>query len=301
MSELTTYQPRTELTAPSAAHALVEWAQSADAAYHLAQKIISTSFCPQQFRNKPAEAAAAMLAGAEVGLSPMTALRAFDVIQGVAAPRAITLRAVAQAHGCEFITVSETDAEVIMRARRRGSQEWETVTWDMKRAQGLGLTGKDNWRKQPRAMLVARATAELARRVASDAILGIGYASEEVADVAPYEAPAPVEPPKRTVTRQRKEPAPAPEPEEPPLEEPEPPEPVDKPAITKQQLTKLHILLKEAGLEDRDTALKVLSDIAGRDVDTSKALTREEASRAIDALSDNPDPEPVEWEQEAER
>lgn len=164
---------------PYQAQSLVSWAQEADAAYVLAERMVATSFCPTTFKGKPAEAAAAVLAGAEVGLSPLAALRSFDIIQGVAAPRALTLRAIAQAAGCHFQTVEESERKVVMRAKRPGG-EWETVTWTIERAQRLKLTGKDNWAKQPQAMLVARATAELARRVAADRILGLGYAAEEV-------------------------------------------------------------------------------------------------------------------------
>ena len=44
-----------------------------------------------------------------------------------------------------------------------------------------------NWKKQPGAMLVARATSEACRLVAADAILGIGYSSEEIADGGSYD------------------------------------------------------------------------------------------------------------------
>ena len=112
---------------PAAAHALIDWARSADAAYSLAERLCATSFVPSQFKGKPVEAAAAMLAGSEVGLSPMASLRAFDVIQGVAAPRALTMRAIAQSKGHEFITDEATPAKVRMRGRRRGTSEWQEV------------------------------------------------------------------------------------------------------------------------------------------------------------------------------
>lgn len=166
---------------PSTQIDLAAWARSADAAARLAVSIVGTSFVPSAFRNKPEEAAAAILAGAEVGLSPLASLRAFDVIQGAAAPRAITLRAVAQSIGCEFRTVEESPREVVMEARRLGG-EWERVEWTIERAGQMGLTGKDNWKRQPQSMLVARATSDLARRVAADAIMGLGYSAEEVQD-----------------------------------------------------------------------------------------------------------------------
>jgi hypothetical protein len=170
-----------------AVHRLGEWAQSADAAYQVAERLASSAFVPAQFKGKPVELTAAILSGLEVGLSPMAAMRAFDVIQGQAAARAITLRAIAQSHGHEMVVVESTSARCKMKGKRKGSDEWQHVTWDTARAQGLGLLGKDNWKKQPGAMLLARATSELARLIASDAILGIGYSAEEVADGGTFE------------------------------------------------------------------------------------------------------------------
>lgn len=324
MSELVQYdaQPRS----------LVSWAQEADAAYVLAERMVGTAFCPAQFKGKPAEAAAAVLAGAEVGLSPLAALRSFDIIQGVAAPRALTLRAIAQAHGAQFQTTEETERKVVMRARRAGG-EWETVTWTIERAMKLGLTGKDNWKKQPQAMLVARATAELARRVAADAILGLGYAVEEVDDdsprgtasrtVARKSSPgraalpsgptAPDDDPwsrdaqvTSTSTLRRVEDVELPNDE--PVAEAKPSFPEreqddggvtptgDRPGyITKAQLRMLHALLNQAGMgEDRDRALAFYAEHGGtgRKVESSKDLTRVEATRVLDALvarTDEPD------------
>jgi hypothetical protein len=300
---------------------LATWAQEADAAYQLAQRLTDTSFCPQQFRGKPAEAAAAMLAGSEVGLSPMASLRSFDVIQGQAAPRALTLRAIAQSHGCEFVTVSETSTKVEMRGRRRGG-EWESVTWTMERARGLGLVGKDNWKKQPQAMLVARATAELARRIAADALLGIPYAVEEIdePDVpatgtrtvarATMEQPAagqsPVSPSPAPQARARKTAASLPD--GPPLPgeddgdpEPAPPTPApvappapeaprgpdvaeDSAGVTNPQLRLLNVLCNEQGLKDRNARLDYVGRVLGRPVGSAKEMTKEEASRVIEAL-----------------
>lgn len=306
---------------------LVTWAQEADAAYLLAERMVGTSFCPAQFKGKPIEAAAAVLAGAEVGLSPLAALRSFDIIQGVAAPRALTLRAIAQAMGCQFQTVEEDDRRVVMRARRPGG-EWETVTWTIGRAQQLGLTGKDNWKKQPQAMLVARATAELARRVAADRILGLGYAAEE----QEYDEPATA---KRTVQRKAMPEAPAltavPEPEAqqapgrrgglrrvadvdlPPLPDEDrvgPSEPEESPApsqpaaapgdrpgyATKAQLRMLHAVENTAGISEREDRLALYSQFAGRRIESSNDLTRIDCTRIIDhlnAIADDPvDPEP---------
>jgi hypothetical protein len=169
---------------------LVEWAEAARAAHQIAVSLVKTSFVPAQFRDKPEEATAAILAGGEVGLSPMASLRSFDIIQGVAAPRALTLRAVVQAHGHEVWEEKESATEAKVCGRRAGSTTVQSSTWTLDRASRLGLTGRDQWKKQPQAMLVARATSEVCRRVAADAILGIPYSSEELAD-AEGDTPAP--------------------------------------------------------------------------------------------------------------
>jgi hypothetical protein len=166
---------------------LRDWADAATAAYRVAQSLCKTSFVPVHYRGKPEEATAAILAGNELDLSPIASLNAFYPIQGTSAPKAITLRAVVQARGHEITLVETTEQRCVMRGRRRGAQDWQQVTWTLQRATRLGLTQREQWKKQPQAMLVARATSEIARLIASDALMGIPYSYEELADTIPPE------------------------------------------------------------------------------------------------------------------
>lgn len=163
---------------------LLEWGRAADAVYRVAEKIVGTPFCPQQYRNKPHEATAAILAGSEIGLSPMAALRAFDVIQGQAAPRAITIRAVVLSKGHKIRPIEWTDEVCILEGQRKGETDWQRVEWNRARAEQLGLWTKSEWKKQPKTMLRARADSEIGRLIAADAILGIPYSAEELEDGA---------------------------------------------------------------------------------------------------------------------
>lgn len=174
--------------------ALAQWAQAADAAYRLAETLCSTQFAPTAYRGKPEEATAAILAGAEVGLSPMASLRAFDSIQGTPAPKALTLRAIAQGLGHEVKVLESTAQRAVVAGRRKGDTDWQTSTWDLGRAREMQLLGKQQWKQQPAAMLVARATAEVCRWIASDAIMGMPYTAEEIRDqgvVRQIDRPAP--------------------------------------------------------------------------------------------------------------
>ncbi|WP_405960754.1 hypothetical protein OG235_27705 [Streptomyces sp. NBC_00024] len=173
---------------------LMAWAQEADLAYQMAQKLAATSFVPQSLRGKPGDITAAILAGAELGLKPMATLKSIDVIQGTPALRAHAMRAVVQQQGHDIELVESDDTRCVMRGRRKGSENWQEIEWTVDRARLMGLLGKDQWKKNPKGMLIARATGELSRLIASDALHGMPYASEEyegftTGQVLPAKAP----------------------------------------------------------------------------------------------------------------
>ncbi|NUQ95178.1 MAG: hypothetical protein HOY79_00995 [Streptomyces sp.] len=191
-----TTQPNTlPAPAPTAGTtALMAWAQEADLAYQMAQKLAATSFVPQSLRGKPGDITAAILAGAELGLKPMATLKSIDVIQGTPALRAHAMRAVVQNQGHEIELVESTDTHCVMRGRRKGAEAWQQIEWTIDRARLMGLLNKDQWKKNPKGMLVARCTGELCRLIASDALHGMPYVSEELegttyGEIVPQKAP----------------------------------------------------------------------------------------------------------------
>lgn len=162
---------------------LVQWAQAATAAYQFAEAVCSTQAVPAGYKGKPQEAAAAILAGSEVGLSPMASLRAFDNIQGTPAPKAITLRAIVQGRGHDLEVIEADAKHCIVEGRRKGSDRWQRLEWTIERAAQAGYVAKNpRWKADPTAQLVARATAEMSRWLDSAAIMGMPYAAEEVRD-----------------------------------------------------------------------------------------------------------------------
>lgn len=172
---------------------LEAWARDAIAISNIAANIATTSLAGQ-YRGKPDEVTAVILAGHELGIQPMTSLKSIDVIQGQPALRAHAMRGLLQSKGHEIELVESDDTHCVMRGRRKGADEWQQVVWDIPRAQRLGLMGKDQWKKQPKTMLINRATGEICRLVASDALHGMPYAAEELdgyahAEIAPQQAP----------------------------------------------------------------------------------------------------------------
>jgi hypothetical protein len=281
---------------PEAAQRLVQWAQAAQAAYDLAQRLITTSFAPVQYKGKPDEAAAAILAGSEVGLSPLAALRAFDVIQGTAAPRALTLRAILQSLGHDIVYDEQTPERVTGRGRRKGSTEWQHAEWTIQRATQLGLTGKEQWKKQPQTMLVARLTSELARMIAADAILGIPYTAEELRDSDIIDA-VPTRPRVTAADITRRTPDLQHKPDPPVDHEPEPVEPSQEPPadvtdasepINPQQMKYLHTVFSNKGFAGRDDRLSYIKTFHNIDVESTKDLTAAEAQTIVTALKELP-------------
>lgn len=172
--------PATGPTPEKQASALILWAQEARQAAGIATSLAKTSFVPASLRGKPEDITAAILAGQELGLRPMATLRSMDVIQGTPALRAHAMRGLVQSHGHEVELVSSSPEHCVMRGRRAGSETWQEVTWTIERAALMKLTEKAEWKKQPQTMLIARASGEICRLIASDVLHAMPYAAEEL-------------------------------------------------------------------------------------------------------------------------
>jgi hypothetical protein len=255
-----------------------------------------------------ANIAATLLTGKEVGLEPMAALRSIVVINGTPAINAFAARALVVARGHELWLVESTATRCVYQGRRHGSDRTQQSVWTIDRAKDLGLAGKPNWRQQPIAMLIARATAECARLVAPEVLLGLPYIVEELEDVAGDAAPTePTGPaPARRTAQRRRQPTTPPPPatlpapaaaapeDEPPLDDQPAPATArrgredDDPAtddITTAQLRALQAGFKDVGINDRKNRLEITRQIIGRHINSATQLTRAEASTVIDGLN----------------
>ena len=280
---------------------LVAWAEGLQAAAQLATALAETSFVPDHFRGKPEECAAAILCGDELGLSPTQALRSIYVVGGKPALYARAMVALVMSHGHEVWTTEDTPTRVTVSGRRRGTNHVETVTWTHDRARQAGYLRTRRYVEDPQAMLYARASGDVARRVAPDVLSGVAGNVEELelAGTTTLEVVRePQQPPARTAKRKALPPRPAPE--EPDLDEAPPPEqePAPErtepeeaqaeegpPAITRAQLRMLQASYKDAGISDRSERLAHASGVIGRDISSANDLTKDEASRVLDAVT----------------
>ena len=282
---------------------LLEWSQELDAAGRIAGVLCSTEFVPKGLRGSVEATAAAILTGRELGLSPMNSLANIFVVQGRPAMYARSMVALVLSHGHEIERTAATEQAVTVRARRKGSQNWQTFEWTMARAQKAGYTSNALYGKDPIAMLTAKAQTEACRTMFADVLSGMAATSVE--EIELNDAPA-VEPPqsgaaptveKRTVKRKPRAKAPEPSvpdlPETPapePEEDDEPAEAGDAPVMSdRAQWVQAGQLMTDLGIEDKaDKAQEMRAWATGqgiaRDLPSMAALTRDECDGFIGYL-----------------
>ena len=148
----------------------------------LADQIAKTDFVPKAMRGNPGAIVACVLSGNELGIGPMQSLQKIHVIEGRPAMAAELMRALILGAGHDLWVEDQTSTKCTIAGQRAGSTHVTRVTWTIDDAKRANLAGKPVWRSYPRAMLLARATAEIARMVFPDVLAGLSYASEEVED-----------------------------------------------------------------------------------------------------------------------
>ena len=275
---------------------LVAWAEGLAAAHRIGPALCATAFAPAHFRGKPEEAAAAIMFGDEIGLSPTQSLRSIFVISGTPSLYARQMDALVMHHGHEVWTVEKSDAKVTVAGKRRGSNHVHEETWTTARATKAGYTNNKKYATDPQAMLYARAAADVCRQIAPDALAGLAYTVEEleIADqpttTVKRATPAAVTTAKRAAPKQQAEPdlepaAPAAE-EAPPVDaEPGFDEPIEAPQLmTPRTRGQLFALFTEKGIEDRDEQIRGITHIIGHPIASRSELTEDEARQVVAVL-----------------
>lgn len=197
----------TGATAGAALGVLDLYADAIDKAYGFAEKLCRTPLVGNVYRGKPADAAVAILYGAEIGLNPIQSLQQIFTVHGTPAIYARTMVALLKRRGYRFQTVESGDDKVTVTGTSP-TGDTETSTWTIARADKAGyvpqidpktgefkknsngkLIGNEKYLTDPQAMLYAKAAGEVCRKLAPDVLLGISRSHE---DLESEPAPAPV-------------------------------------------------------------------------------------------------------------
>ena len=220
--------------------------QNLSEAMTLAKALFGSGLLPRTIKTQQ-DLLIIMMTGKELGLSTMQSVRSIWVLDGKPQLSADLLVGLVKRHRdvCEWFRVLEQTAErAVVETKRVGTPEPERFSYTLDDAKTAQLLGKDNWRKHPKDMLLARACARAARKVYPDLTANM-YLPDELEDARQPERelnPPPKASPEASfspeavkmadeATKQAAPPKPAPPPiTEPPPEPTPPPMPIPPPA-----------------------------------------------------------------------
>lgn len=174
------------------------------AIFELAKQLVPTGMLPTWIK-QPGQAVAIILAGRELGMEPMRALRSLQMVQGKVVEAADSQLGRFKAAGgkATFLRLEDTGAELKL-THPNGDEHVEMFT--IAQAKAAGLTSKDIWQKYARAMLRSRVITAGLKSVGWDGTVG-EYDPEEAEEIGkPALAAAPTVMQPRRLSERKPEP-----------------------------------------------------------------------------------------------
>lgn len=159
-------------------------ARAMETAVKIANGLSRTQMVPDHFRQaNGGEAAmynlaAAILYGAELGLSAVQSAQNVFVVRGKPAVYSRTMAAQVRRAGYILEEEEATDKKVVWKGLR--DDTWARSEWTIERAQAAGYTSNKLYQTNPTEMLRAKCIAEVCRIKYQDVLLGMAYSVEEL-------------------------------------------------------------------------------------------------------------------------
>jgi len=133
---------------------------------------------PRAYRDRPGALLLVDQWAKARGIDTLTAIQTVSFIDGKPIVDATMQRALAKRAGYRVRVIEATDRQATVVVLEDGIEIGREV-FTMQDATRMGLSGKDNWKKNPRNMLVARATSNAIRWHAPEVLAGIGTEDED--------------------------------------------------------------------------------------------------------------------------
>ncbi len=162
--------------------------ENLDRLYKACATLSKSKMIPVALQGKQEDIFAILVMGTELGIRPMQALNSINVIQGkpTVSPQLMIAMIRGKLPDCVIDIKANPATETVTCKTARSKSDLEAglfyeASWDMKKADKMGLSAKDNYRKQAETMLRWRAVAESCRMTFPDIIMGL-YVEEEFKD-----------------------------------------------------------------------------------------------------------------------
>lgn len=166
---------------PQAVQTAVGFVQLLDEHWRLAKMLVSSGMLPKSV-SKPEAAMAILLKAYELQIPAMYAFANLHYFDGrLVESAALMVGMAAERCGVTYEVVEWTDERCELLFSRSGWSKPLPSVFTMEDAKRAQLAGKDNWKKYPKAMLLARTQAQGVRAIAPDRFGGM-YSAEEVRD-----------------------------------------------------------------------------------------------------------------------
>lgn len=162
-------------------HALALVPTSIDGAYQLAAWLSNAQLLPPALRGKQADLFTMILAGMELGLPPMAALRGMYIVNGKPALEGKTKAAICLQRGAAlyFKRIEHTPEATTWETMRAGQTEPVRSRYTKQEAKAAGLLDKEGpWRNYSQRMISHRALGWLCDDVYPDIVLGVATAED---------------------------------------------------------------------------------------------------------------------------
>lgn len=137
---------------------------------------------PKAYRNQPGAILLAIDWAERHDLSVMDALHGVSWVHGRPVVDSTLQRAMARNAGYDVRVVTATAEQATVHVLR-GTEVVGSANYTIDEARAAGLTGKDNWKKHPADMLVARATTRAIKWFCAEALIGGAVSPEELDEI----------------------------------------------------------------------------------------------------------------------
>lgn len=156
--------------------------------YKACETLSKSKMIPVALQGKQDDIFAILVMGSELGIKPMQALNNINVIQGkpTVSPQLMIAMIRGKLPDAVIDVKSDHQKKEVKCKTARSKSDLEAglffeSTWTLEKAERMGLTMKDNYKKQAETMLRWRAVAESCRITFPDLIMGL-YIPEEFQD-----------------------------------------------------------------------------------------------------------------------
>lgn len=153
---------------------------SFDQQMHMATVLAESSLLPAHLRGKPANVLVVLQGARALDISAFWAFQSMHVVDGKLGLAAELMRAMVIKAGHQFTVIERTAHRAVVEIKRKDKERPYRAEFTADDAKTAGLTGKDNWKKYFKSMLVARATSIGVRDECPEVLFGMVYTPDEL-------------------------------------------------------------------------------------------------------------------------